>query len=138
MDPTLPPQDDNSELIQLMAQLGISPEVLGMLTHQVGRGEQMADTPMAQGRQVGNAYVASSPLEHLANAVRQFKGQKMTQDAAGAYGAQLGQNQKGIAAGLTAQSNVNQPLIDAIRRRLQGAQAEPVQSPELMPDPLMP
>lgn len=111
--------DDLETLIQQMAALGISPEQLGLYGKQMGRGEQLADTPMAQGRHVGNTYVASSPLEHLATAMRQYQGQKMQGQAVQGYQAQLGRNQQGIGAGLTAQNNVYQQMIDELRKRTQ-------------------
>ncbi len=132
------PEDDNALLIQQMAALGISPEMLAMLTHQIGRGENLQDTPMAQGQRVGNTYVAASPLEHMANALRQYKGAQMAKEGKGKYADQLGQNQQGIAAFGTAQNRLQQQQIDALNRRLQGAGTYQGAAPELTPDPVWP
>jgi hypothetical protein len=115
--PTQP--DDLDLLLQQMAQMGISPEVLGLAGNQINRGQEMQDTPMAQGRNVGSTYVASNPLEHLATAVRQYQGGKMAKQATGDYGAQLGANRTGIAAFGKAQSGQLQQIIDEIRKRQQ-------------------
>lgn len=40
------------------------------------RGAGLEDTPGAEGRQVGNMYVAANPMEHIATALRQNKGRR--------------------------------------------------------------
>jgi len=112
--------DDMETLIQQMAALGISPEQLGMISHQIGRGENMADTPMAEGRHVGNTYVASSPLEHLANALRKGRGEAQIAKGQQGFAQQLQQNQQGLAAGARAQNAFTQQQIDALNRRRLG------------------
>ena len=52
--------------------------------NDMARGQGMADTPMAQGQQLGgrySTYVASSPLEHLATGLRQYQGNKQAKTA---------------------------------------------------------
>ena len=67
--------------LQKMIDAGIFDESSKPLTQQFEIGQKMMDTPSAQGRQVGNTYVASSPLEHLANAVRQIVGSRISGNA---------------------------------------------------------
>ena len=48
------------------------------------RGQEMSDSPNAQGQQLGgrySTYVASSPLEHLATGLRQYQGNKQAKTA---------------------------------------------------------
>ena len=67
--------------LQKMIDAGLFEESSNPLNQQFGIGQKMMDTPSAQGRQVGNTYVASSPLEHLANAVRQAVGARISGNA---------------------------------------------------------
>ena len=69
------------ETLQKMIDAGIFDESSKPLTQQFDIGQSMMNTPSAQGRQVGNTYVASSPLEHLANAVRQAVGARISGNA---------------------------------------------------------
>jgi hypothetical protein len=121
-------QTDLDELIQQMAAMGIGPEVLGMATHQLGRGEQLADTPSATGMHVGGTYQAASPLEHLAVAVRRGVGAHQMGQAQQAYQDQLGVNQQGLAAGAKAQSDFQQQGINGLLNALQARRAQ-VQAP---------
>ena len=142
MDQTIPAQnqatkpDDMELLIQQMAAMGISPEVMGMISHQMNRGESLQDTPMAQGRQVGNTYVASSPLEHLSTAMRKIQGSGLLAQNQQNFARQLVANQQGLASGGRAQQGFYQNLIDELRRRQAGTQGTggPVDAPQQMPD----
>jgi hypothetical protein len=53
----------------LLARLGAYDDQSRNLDKREAVAQHMFATPGAQGRQVGNMYVASSPLEHLGNAV---------------------------------------------------------------------
>lgn len=72
--------------LQKMVESGLYDERSKPLAQRFGVGNEMMQTPMAQGRNVGNTYVASSPIEHLSNAIRQALGAKM------AGGAMQGEN----------------------------------------------
>lgn len=67
--------------LQKMVDAGIFEEKSVPLQQQFKMGQGMANTPMAQGQTVGSTFVASSPLEHLANALRQYQGVKATKSA---------------------------------------------------------
>ena len=124
-------------IIDQLAELGITPEMLGFLGKQMNRGETMQDTPMAQGRQVGNTYVAANPLEHIANAVRQYQGRKMAQQSATGYQDQLGRAKEGIGAGMTLADRVTGDQRAELRRRqlLQQGTGGPIgPSPQMTPD----
>jgi hypothetical protein len=69
------------ETLQAMIDAGLVPERSNIAQGQYNYGQKLAGTPSAQGREVGKTYVASSPLEHLAVALRNYQGQKMMKDA---------------------------------------------------------
>lgn len=82
-DPTLPPSPaqpnaSQSDLYDLLSQLG--PDALqqmisaGLVPSRIGVAERFQP---AQGQEVGHTYVAASPLEHMANAFRQYQEQKL-------------------------------------------------------------
>lgn len=64
----------------LLAGLGTSDDRARMLDKKSGLAEYMLGTPAAQGRQVGSAYVAASPLEHIGNAVMRGVGASQMHD----------------------------------------------------------
>jgi len=66
-------QNADSATLQSMIQAGLAPGREAAL-------QQGLNQPMAQGREVGRTYVAASPLEHLANAVRAVVGQRKMND----------------------------------------------------------
>jgi hypothetical protein len=70
-------QNVDPETLQAMIQAGLAQDQMGLQGQRVKYGEQLAGTQQPEGRQVGNTYVAASPLEHLAAAVRNMQGQRM-------------------------------------------------------------
>lgn len=58
-----------SDALALMEAMGTIPLEQARLMRRRKLGEALLSTPGAQGRQVGQTYVAASPLEHLANAM---------------------------------------------------------------------
>lgn len=61
-------------LIQMLTQLGSMPERQDLLRTQMQYGREDTQAPMPQGMRVGGTYIASSPLEHLAAAIKQGVG----------------------------------------------------------------
>lgn len=74
-------QQIDPQTLQKMVEAGLFSERSVPLHQQLGIGQGMMDTPAAQGRNVGNTYVASSPLEHLSNAIRQVVGARIAGQA---------------------------------------------------------
>lgn len=62
-------QQADPQTLQLMMQAGLAP----------AQNEALQNQKMAQGREVGphNVFVASSPLEHFANALRERRQQQL-------------------------------------------------------------
>lgn len=58
-------------LIQMLTQLGSMPERQDLMRTQMQYGRDDSQTPMPAGMRVGGTYIASSPLEHLAAALKQ-------------------------------------------------------------------
>lgn len=111
--------ENDDALIQQMAALGVSPEMLGLLGRQMSQGESWMNTPTPEGRNVGHTYVAASPVEHLAAALRQgIGGQRYGAAVSGAKD-QIAQNQQGIGAYGKAASSAIQQQIDALRKMSQ-------------------
>lgn len=79
-------QQADPKTLQMMVEAGLFDERSKPLDQQMGIGRGLMETPSAQGRTVGNAYVASSPLEHLSNAIRQMAGARMSGKAMGGMG----------------------------------------------------
>src|SRR5216684_3044818 len=78
MDET--PTDPN-DLVRAIMEAGLYGQRLQPLQQRYALGQQFMDTPAARGANVGSTYVAASPLEHLANTVRQLVGAKMASSA---------------------------------------------------------
>jgi hypothetical protein len=72
---------DTPEKLQAFMQTGQTPELLGMANQDYATGQGLSQTPSAQGQNVGNTYVAASPLEHLATALGRYQGGKQMQGA---------------------------------------------------------
>lgn len=89
---------------QLMIQAGLAPQKMALAGQDYRRGTDMADTPSPQGMTVGpmKAYVAASPMEHLASAIRQGRGEVGIRDARQAQAAALNQLGQGRGAYLSA------------------------------------
>jgi hypothetical protein len=75
-------QNMDPAALQQMMEAGVVPEQLALQAQQAKRGQGLADTQTPQGMHVGGSYVASSPLEHLAAALRQGQGGIMQNKAA--------------------------------------------------------
>jgi len=84
--------------ISEMSTLGAIPDEQGLLQNQIGQGMQQQNTPLAQGQNAGRAYVASSPLEHLAVALQRGMGGMKQREAEGQYRDTLSQQTKGREA----------------------------------------
>jgi hypothetical protein len=71
----------NPGALQQMIAAGLFDDRMGVegQTMQIGKG--MWDAPTAQGMHVGGTYVASSPLEHLSNAMSKVMGAKFMGDS---------------------------------------------------------
>ncbi len=67
------------ETLRMMLQALNSGETMGM-------GQQMFQTPGAEGRNVGHTYVAASPIEHMGNALQRVMGARMIQQGQGQRG----------------------------------------------------
>jgi len=122
--------DKMDELIQQMAALGISPDMLGVLGRQANQGEAWMNSPSPEGRTVGHTYVASSPLEHLASALRQGVGGSRYNAAVGGMKDQLAQNKQGIAAYGSAQKLLYDQALEEAKKRAAGQSAGWAAGPE--------
>jgi hypothetical protein len=69
--------DPNDDLLQQLTQAGLYPQQIAQLQRQYQLAQGFMQPQEAQGRQVGGTYVASSPLEHLSNALRPVIGAYM-------------------------------------------------------------
>lgn len=67
------------ELLQALADAGLLPQIMELAGHQVQRGNQMADTPMPQGRVYEPGYQAPHPLEYVSAILRRGRGEQMAQ-----------------------------------------------------------
>lgn len=76
-------QGYTDEQIEQIIALGSMQGKLRALENQESRADALSNTPMAKGAQVGNTYVASHPLEHLARALRMRQGTDQLQDLSG-------------------------------------------------------
>lgn len=94
-------QSADPETLKMLIAAGLVPEQLGVQKQALGMGQDiMQGAQQPQGQSVGpyHQYVASSPLEHLAAAVRQVQGQRMAQGAMGQEGSLIGQQGAGRLA----------------------------------------
>jgi hypothetical protein len=102
----------NPGALDQMIQGGQAPEQMQLQAQQAKRGSSLADTQQPQGMHVGGTYMASSPLEHLAAALRQGKGLSMEKQAAQAQQQALQQQGAGRLAylrGIAGQGQQDQP-----------------------------
>jgi hypothetical protein len=98
-------------LIDQLVALGVLPEQEAMQMRQANQGAAMMQTPMAEGRNVGHTYVASSPLEHLSVGLQRAMGARQQDEALRQYQETLGQQTAGRSA-----------YADALRRLMMGQQ----------------
>lgn len=75
--------DETDPLVQAMVNAGLYPQRMRPIQQQYALGQQWMEPQQAQGRNVGQTYVAASPWEHLSNAIRQVVGAKMAGGALG-------------------------------------------------------
>lgn len=90
---------DNSQMAGLLGmnedevaagfQAGIAPDQLELMRRQVAMAEGLRDTPIAQGRMMGNVYTAANPLEHLATLYSRYKGNQLADKKYGEMDARL-------------------------------------------------
>jgi hypothetical protein len=73
--------DPNDALLEQLTQAGLYPQQLAQLQRQYQLAQGFMQPQEAQGRQVGGTYVAASPWEHLANAIRPVVGALMQRSA---------------------------------------------------------
>jgi hypothetical protein len=73
--------DPNDALLEQLTQAGLYPQQLAQLQRQYQLAQGFMQPQEAQGRQVGGTYVAASPWEHLANAIRPMVGAYMQRSA---------------------------------------------------------
>ncbi len=117
----------------MMVALGAIPEEQALLMRQRTSGEAMMGTPAAQGRNVGQTYVASSPLEHLSVALeRGMGGRRMNAADAGmmdTFQRQTAGRKAGADAYRAQQEAQTKMLLEAMKRY--GAQPTEPPAPEL-------
>lgn len=75
-------QQLDPETIKNLMELGVIPGQLEQTQADILRGQQMQDTPAPGGRTFRNGiYQAANPLEHLATALRRFRGRDSEAEA---------------------------------------------------------
>lgn len=89
----------DEDTIDALVSAGLVPARAALAKQQMGFGQSLMDTPSPQGAHVGNTYVASSPLEHLAAAMRQGIGARKMQGAMAQQGSLLDQQGAASAQG---------------------------------------
>lgn len=102
-------QQVDPKTLQKMVDAGLFDERSAPLQQQLSMGKNMMATPMATGQNVGNTYVAASPLEHIANAVRQAYGARQTSQAIQGENALADQRGQGRLAYLKLLAQQGQP-----------------------------
>ncbi|WP_242394856.1 hypothetical protein [Anaeromyxobacter oryzisoli] len=91
-------QNADPATLQSMIDAGLVPGRMGVEQQMMGMGQGLAETPTPQGRQVGNTYVAASPIEHLSAALRQGIGAQMQHKAMQEQSGLIGQQGAGRLA----------------------------------------
>lgn len=97
-------------LLQQIMQGGSLDEQLGMLAPNLRFAQSLMQPQSAPGATVGRTYVAASPFEHLANALRPIIGQRMLQDVQGKEQALLDKRGQARSAFANALSDAQQPV----------------------------
>jgi hypothetical protein len=90
---------NETDLMALAQAMGVPAEMARIQARQ-RRAQGFMETPLAQGRQVGQTYVASSPLEHLASAMSRYIGTRDMKAAEQDMGPLAQRQQAGQAAQL--------------------------------------
>jgi hypothetical protein len=98
-----------------------------MLLRQADQGLSMQNTPAPQGQNVGQTYVASSPLEHIAAAFQRYQGGQKQKTAEQGFADTLTRQTAGRGASFKAQAGQQeqqnaqiQAFIDALRQQAGG------------------
>lgn len=95
--------------LQKMVDAGLFDERSKPLDQKLAMGQGMMNQPMAKGQTVGNTYVAASPLEHIADAFRQYVGSRMANTAIQGEGTLADQRGQGRLAYLKLLAQQGQP-----------------------------
>jgi len=100
------------QMAAALAAMGSYGDRQALEGQQAERGQGLYATPTAQGRQVGNTYVAASPWEHLGVAAQKALGAKQLGDAVSQQRALLQQD-------MATRQRFGSSLADAMRRSRQ-------------------
>lgn len=112
-------------LVQQLVSLGGIPDQQAMAMKRLEMGREDSQAAMPRGYQVGNTYMAASPMEHLAAALQKGVGIAKQRGAEREYGDLIGKQTEGrnaYAAALARLLQQNQTPTDA----------GPVEAPMLM------
>jgi hypothetical protein len=69
------------ETLQRLMDMGVLDDQQSQELLKMQRGQADLGTATPQGMEVGGTYVAANPLQHMATAIRQWKGQKGIDEA---------------------------------------------------------
>ena len=94
-------------LIQQLVAMGAIPEQQDLAKQKMAWGREDSQMPMPAGMRVGGTYIASSPLEHLAAALKSGMGYAKQGQATGELRGLIGQQTEG-------RSNYAQELLRAL------------------------
>jgi hypothetical protein len=100
----------NPGALKQMIDAGLMGDRMGVEGQNVAMGKDMWDVPMAQGQRVGGTYVASSPVEHLSNAMSKVMGAKMMGDSQARQQALINQKGGGMDAFIRAMAQQRPPV----------------------------
>jgi hypothetical protein len=106
--PDVPGAPEDDAELQLASALGGIPIEQLRLQQKMRRAQGLMGAPAAGGRQVGNIFVASSPLEHLASAMSRYQGNRMADQAEQEYAPLAQQAVQGQQAMLRSQRAAQQ------------------------------
>jgi hypothetical protein len=102
-------EQTNPGALQKMIDAGLFSDRMGVEGQTMAMGKGMWDAPTAQGMRVGDTYVASSPLEHLSNAMSKIVGAKFMGDSQRNQRGLIDQKGGGMAALIQAMARQQQP-----------------------------
>jgi hypothetical protein len=109
-------------MAEQLAQMAGYSDQMALANAKAHRADALRATPLAAGREVGRAYVASSPLEHMAVAVQRAKGEHDL--------SAVNKAQQGLIAGDTnARTALARAMGEAMRRRAASSPMAPVPAP---------
>jgi len=106
--PVVPGQSEDDPQIRLAAAMAGIPIEQARLQAKMRRAQGLMDAPSAQGRQVGQTFVAASPFEHLATAMQRIQGGRQMQEAEQAF-QPLAQQARDAAQASAAERNALAP-----------------------------